>query len=107
MNQEILNQIKQQLLTKKQALAEKLSQFAEKNPDRQDDYQTKFPNYGDEEEENVAEVATFVNNLSLEQNLEAELQEINKALEGGQNSGSSTPAVSDSLAALKAKMGVK
>jgi len=40
-----------------------------------------FPNFGDAEDENAAEVTTFSNNLTLERTLETGLRDVNKALE--------------------------
>lgn len=45
------------------------------------DYDAKFVDYGDKDDENAAEVATFEKNLSLEKTLEISLFNVNKALE--------------------------
>jgi|SRR3989344_1929050 len=45
------------------------------------DYDAKFVDYGDKDDENAAEVATFEKNLSLEKTLEVSLFNVNKALE--------------------------
>ena len=44
------------------------------------DYSAKFVDYGDKDDENAAEVATFEKNLSLEKTLEISLYNVNKAL---------------------------
>jgi len=44
------------------------------------DYSAKFVDYGEKDDENAAEVATFEKNLSLEKTLELSLYNVNKAL---------------------------
>lgn len=44
------------------------------------DYDAKFVDFGDKDDENAAEVATFEKNLSLEKTLELSLYNVNKAL---------------------------
>jgi len=44
------------------------------------DYSAKFIDYGDKDDENAAEVATFEKNLSLEKTLEVSLYNVDKAL---------------------------
>ena len=44
------------------------------------DYSAKFVDYGEKDDENAAEVATFEKNLSLEKTLEVSLYNVNKAL---------------------------
>lgn len=81
MKQETLQIIKDQLLKKKMELEEELAQFSQKNIHVKGDYDAKFPEYGDKEDENAAEVAVFSDNLSLERSLEKSLQDVNAALE--------------------------
>lgn len=76
-----LQNIRMALLEQKNKLEKELSKFAKKNPDIEDDYDAKFPNYGDKEDENAAEVADYVVNISLEENLERELRDVNQAME--------------------------
>jgi len=45
------------------------------------DYDAKFPDFGDKDDENAAEVAAFEKNLSLEKTLEVSLFNVNKALQ--------------------------
>lgn len=45
-----------------------------------DDYDAKFPDFGDKEDENAAEVEVFEKNLSMEKALEVSLFNVNKAL---------------------------
>lgn len=44
------------------------------------EYDATFPDYGEKEDENAAEVAAFEENLSMEKNLEVSLFNVNKAL---------------------------
>ncbi|MEK7583906.1 MAG: TraR/DksA C4-type zinc finger protein [Patescibacteria group bacterium] len=44
------------------------------------DFDAKFPDYGEKEDENAAEVADFEGNLRMEKNLEISLFNVNKAL---------------------------
>ena len=44
------------------------------------DYDAKFVDFGDKDDENAAEVANFEKNLSLEKTLELSLYNVNKAL---------------------------
>ncbi len=46
----------------------------------ENDYDAKFVDYGDKDDENAAEVATFEKNLSLEKTLEVSLFNVNRAL---------------------------
>lgn len=44
------------------------------------EYDAVFPDYGEKEDENAAEVAAFEENLSMEKNLEVSLFNVHKAL---------------------------
>tara|TARA_B100001964_G_C13956279_1_gene475610 strand:- start:359 stop:724 length:366 start_codon:yes stop_codon:yes gene_type:complete len=46
----------------------------------ENDYDAKFPEYGNKDDENAAEVAAFEKNLSLEKTMEISLYNVNKAL---------------------------
>lgn len=69
---------KEELITRKEELVKELNidavQVAE------NDYDAKFPDFGDKDDENAAEVAAFEKNLSLEKTLEVSLFNVNKAL---------------------------
>ncbi|MCB9802953.1 TraR/DksA C4-type zinc finger protein [Candidatus Nomurabacteria bacterium] len=45
-----------------------------------DDYDAKFPDFGDKDDENAAEVAVFEKNLSMEKALEVSLFNVNRSL---------------------------
>ncbi|MAF37188.1 hypothetical protein CL622_08810 [archaeon] len=57
-----------------------LARFARKDPKAPGGYSSNFPNIGDTEEENAAEVAAYDKNLSLEKNFEKKLADINTSL---------------------------
>lgn len=46
----------------------------------ENDYDARFPEFGNKEDENAAEVAVFEKNLSLEKTMEVSLYNVNKAL---------------------------
>lgn len=64
---------------KKQILTE-LNYDGVQNKHADNEFDARFPNFGDKEDENAAEVATFESNLSMEKNLEVSLFNVNKAL---------------------------
>lgn len=78
-SKEFIEKVKQMLLTEKSKLSSELTKMTQKDPN--DGSATKFPNYGDTEDENAAEVAEYVTNISLEENLEKNLRDVEKALE--------------------------
>ena len=80
MDKETLKQIKDKLLNDKKSIEEQLASIASKNIRNADDYNARFPEYGDEDGENANEIADFNDNLALERNLEKILVDINKAL---------------------------
>ena len=62
-------------------LEEQLGQFAHRNPKAEGvDFDTNFPELGDKEDENAAEVAVYSDNLSLEGELEKALRDVMGAL---------------------------
>lgn len=76
-----LNKIKNKLEEEKKELEKDLTAFTEKNVHNINDYQAKYPDFGEESDENAREVATFGDRLTLERTLEKELRDVNKALE--------------------------
>lgn len=69
------------LLEEKTKLEAELAKMTKKNTDGEDTYAAKFPNYGDTEDENAAEVAEYVTNISLEENLQKNLRDVEQALQ--------------------------
>lgn len=80
MDKEFAKAMKKKLEKSKADLEKSLGQFAEPGEHQKDDYQSKYPDYGAADEDNATEVADFNDRVSLEGNLEQNLQEVNKAL---------------------------
>lgn len=78
---EFLDKIKKALSEEKTRLESELSKFTTKNPHISDDYDSKFPSYGDKEDENANEVADYATNLTLEDSLEKTLRDVNQSLD--------------------------
>lgn len=76
---EFLDAMKQSLLDEKETLAKELTGL-KRNP-HDGSGESAFPNYGDSEDENAAEVADYIVNLSLGENLERSLRDVIQALE--------------------------
>lgn len=81
MDKTTLKIIKEKLQNKKEQLEVELAKFTKKDVQIKGDYKAVFPSFGDKEDENAAEVAAYSDNLSLEQNLELTLRDVNSALE--------------------------
>lgn len=78
----VLTQAEAGLLSEKERLERELKKFAKRDARSTDEnFDTAFPNYGDKEDENAAEVAEYAANLSLEQDLEKALRDVNSSLE--------------------------
>lgn len=81
MKKKIIEEMKKFLLTEQDRLEKELAQFAHRNPKTTEtDFNSDFPNMGDGEDENAAEVAQFTDNLSLENELERALRDVEGAL---------------------------
>jgi len=80
MTKKTLKQIQEKILADKKNIEEELARFADKNIHNEDDYQARFPEYGDDEEENASEISDFSSNLALERHLEKMLKDIKNAL---------------------------
>ena len=80
MNKDVLQKIKEELLRRKARIEHELAQFAQKDEGVEGNYRSKFPNFGEKEDENAEEIATYGDNLSIEYSLENTLRDINAAL---------------------------
>jgi len=78
---DFLAQIKLILTKEKERLENELGKFTHKNPHVADDYNSEFPDYGEKDDENAAEVAEYATNLPLEESLEKTLRDVNNSLE--------------------------
>lgn len=81
MDKTTLKGIETSLTAEKVQLEGQLAAFAHRNPKNKDDFNAEFPQIGDKEDENAAEVETYSTNLTLERTLEAALRDTKKALE--------------------------
>jgi DnaK suppressor protein len=81
MKKKIFEEMKELLLKEKNRLERELAQFAHRNPKAvETDFNSDFPNMGEGEDENAAEVAQFTDNLSLEDELERALRDVEGSL---------------------------
>lgn len=81
MTNDFLEKMNQKLVEEKDRLTLELSKFAHRNPQAKEaDFNADFPNMGDKEDENASEVAAFSDNLSLEEELEKALRDVESAL---------------------------
>lgn len=80
MDGENLRAIKENLDLERKDLEERLAQFSRKNPKNAEDFNATFPDIGDKEDENAAEVDTYSTNLTLERTLESALRDVQSAL---------------------------
>jgi DnaK suppressor protein len=81
MNKTTYEELKKILQDEKERLEKELKSFAHRNPKSTNaDFETDFPNLGDKEDENASEVAQYSDNLSLENELEKELRDVDSAL---------------------------
>jgi DnaK suppressor protein len=79
-DKKFLAEQKMLLETRREKLMKELNADGVKNVHADNEYDAKFPNFGDKEDENAAEVAVFEGNLSMEKNLELSLFNVDKAL---------------------------
>ncbi len=82
MNKEELQKFESRLLEDKKRLEEELGKLARKDGE---EYDTKFQNLGDDEDDNAEEVEAYTVNLATTEALEKKLQETNDALEKIEN----------------------
>jgi RNA polymerase-binding protein DksA len=80
MNKKFVEEMKKVLEQRKKDLEKSLEDVAQKSSRIKNTYEAKFPEYGTSEEESADEVATFTDRISLEENLEETLREVERAL---------------------------
>lgn len=78
LTQEQITHFQEKLLEEKARLEGELSLLGKKVGEG--DYETTLNDMGNDEDEAASEVEEYVDNLSVETNLEKQLQEVNKAL---------------------------
>lgn len=86
MNIKIIKKLKEKLESEKASLIKELSSFATEDKNLKNNWDTKYPNRenGNMEEE-ADEVQEYDNLLSIENNLELKLKDVNSALEKVKN----------------------
>jgi len=77
MDEKVLEQIKADLIDRQAKIEKELAEYTRGDNTSVD---AKFPDFGDKEDDNASEVATYSDNLSLEATLEKTLNDIKKAL---------------------------
>lgn len=82
MEMTMMDTLKQRLLEEKGNLEQELSRFSHRNPKATEaEFAAEFPNIGDKDEtESASEVAQYSDNLSLEDELEKALRDVDSAL---------------------------
>lgn len=81
MNANFITEMQAQLQEEKSKLETELGRFSHRNLQAAEvDFDANFPNLGDKEDENASEVATYSDNLSLENELEKQLRDVLSAL---------------------------
>lgn len=82
LSSDFLNKIKAALLEEKERLELELHKFSKRGVAAASaDTDSTFPNYGDKDDENAAEVAEYAANLSLESDLERARRDVAAALD--------------------------
>lgn len=79
-SKDFIAQMKKTLQEEQERIEKDLAKFARKKNTVSGDYDSNFPNYGDDESENAAEVAQYDTNLAVEQALEKKLRDVRKSL---------------------------
>lgn len=74
-------ELKKELKAKREELLALLGRFAEKDAHVRDDFHSRFPDYGSDDEANASEVADYQDDLSIETDLNKALQDIDAALD--------------------------
>ena len=75
-----LKKIKNKLIAQKKFIISQLQKFAKKSKKVKGNYETKFQQIGNHQDENAIEVSDYESSLSVEHELEKELKDIESAL---------------------------
>lgn len=81
MDPKTLATIKQKLLAEEAELGQRLRDIGTSDPRVDDNYKSRFPDYGTKEDENAAEVAAFSDRIAIEQTTEVDLKAVKDALQ--------------------------
>ncbi|MFA4818302.1 MAG: TraR/DksA family transcriptional regulator [Patescibacteria group bacterium] len=80
MDKSFIAEMNQILVKTKAKLGAELVQFGQPQTRSGHELEASFPDYGDKDDENAAEIATFSDNLALKHTLEKALDDVVKAL---------------------------
>jgi DnaK suppressor protein len=80
MDAKVLNQIQAELLKRKASIEKELENFAEKTDAEKNAYISRFPEYGNESDDNAQEVNQYTTNIEAERILEKSLKDIDASL---------------------------
>jgi len=80
MNKDTLEKIAKSLQQEEERLVSELSNFARQDSSITGNFRSVFPDFGEDEDENAAEVAEYSDRLSIEHTLEKQLADVRKAL---------------------------
>ena len=80
MDKKTLKTFEDLLLQEQKRLEDELAKFTNRNIHNAEDFDANFPNYGDEDDENIQEVSNYNDYLALEKTVEKDLQDVNSAL---------------------------
>jgi len=85
MDKKFIREMQKRLEKERDEIRDDLNGFAKEKLGEKGEFKTEFPQYGDKDEDNAVEVATFQDNLSLENNLEGQLKQVEQALQDIKN----------------------
>ena len=74
------NEFKKLLEKRSKEIRTELSDFAKNDNKNKDNFISKFPDFGNKDDENAREVSAYMDRLSLENTWEKELQDVESAL---------------------------
>ena len=80
---EFVEKMKEILITDKARLEKELARFT--NGEETGDKEARFPDYGNSEEDNALEVADYEANMSIENDLQKSLRDVDSALQRIEN----------------------
>lgn len=82
---QLLDELKAKLLEEKKELEENLGKIAKPVDKEKGDYETSFEDIGSDKDDNATEVEQYSQNISIETNLEKQLQSVIESLEKIEN----------------------
>lgn len=81
MNKQTWEEMKSSLLKEQASLRAQLEKTGKHEKGTTDDFSARFPDYGTDEDENALEVSTYQNRLSIDNDFEKSLLDVDHALE--------------------------